>query len=67
MAALIVWYTFETRIIRLETSRQAASTPSAKLWDHQNDLDRLVVQHPGVAIAFMGMANRAEPTSRLRR
>src|SRR5688572_6329759 len=54
---IVVWYTYETHIIRNETARQAAATPSAKLWDRQNDLDRLVFSQPSVAIAFMSLAN----------
>jgi|GEM_PF-3752826 len=59
--AVVLWYTYETRIIRQETSRQAAQTPSAKLWDRQNELDRLIVSNPEIAQAFMSMANRQEP------
>ncbi|MGB0175720.1 MAG: hypothetical protein ACPF9D_01050 [Owenweeksia sp.] len=58
---IIIWYTYETSIIRKETTRQAILTPSAKLWDRQNDLDRLVFSSPEVAQMFMQMANRSQP------
>lgn len=59
--AIVGWYTYETHVIRLETSQQAAVTPSAKLWDRQNDLDRLALLNPKMAMQFMAMANRTEP------
>lgn len=58
---IVAWYTYETRIIRLETARQAAVGPSSKLWDRQNELDKLMLGNPAVAKAFMSMANRPEP------
>ena len=58
---IILWYTYETSIIRRETSRQAVLIPSAKLWDRQNELDRLVFSSPEVAQAFMEMAKRKTP------
>jgi hypothetical protein len=58
---VIVWYTYETSIIRKETTRQAVLTPSAKLWDRQNELDRLMFSAPEVAKAFMDMANQKSP------
>lgn len=59
--AVVVWYTYETSIIRRETSRQAVLNPSAILWDRQNQLDRLVFSHPVVAREFMSLAKREEP------
>jgi hypothetical protein len=58
---VVVWYTYETSIIRKETSRQAVLSPSATLWDRQNQLDRLVFSYPVVAREFMSLANRKEP------
>ena len=36
-------------------------SPIAKLWDRQNELDKLVVTNPELGLAFMSMANRQEP------
>jgi hypothetical protein len=58
---VITWYTLETYFIRLESNRQAILTPSSKLWDRQNELDRLAVVKPEVVNAFRQMANRKEP------
>jgi hypothetical protein len=58
---VVVWYTYETSIIRRETTRQAALSPSATLWDRQNQLDRLVFSHPAVGREFMAMADRSVP------
>jgi len=58
---IVLWYTYETSIIRKETTRQAVLTPSAKLWDRQNELDRLMFTAPEVAQVFRNMANRTRP------
>lgn len=57
---IVFWYTYETRQIRMDAGRQAAVTPSAKLWDRQNELDRLILLNPSLAMKFMSMANRRE-------
>ncbi len=36
-------------------------TSVSKLWDRQNELDRLIVTNPALGKAFMSMANRKEP------
>jgi hypothetical protein len=58
---VVGWYTIETNIIRRETSRQAVLTPSAKLWDRQNELDRMAVLKPKLVREFKEMANRQQP------
>lgn len=49
---IIVWYTIETREIRKGTISQAVLNPNAKIWDRQNEIDRILFTHPSIAQLF---------------
>jgi hypothetical protein len=55
--AFIIWYTIDTHAIRHGTTSQAVLTPNAKIWDRQNELDRLLFLHPDVAKEYENLAN----------